>query len=166
MLNLLFSVAITYLIILNIISGILKINAFNYFVVNTKKLLNFNINYNFLRLLLGIFIFLEISSSVIFFLYGYNPFIIYTILLLYLVSTFSILPHINQKEIINCGCFGNMFLEKISITKVLVNISAMLFFIYYLLHPNTYMLNIYVFVLAIFLIIFKFINMWKSQEIK
>lgn len=126
--DILFSIAITYILIQTLVSGILKIYSFSYFSLNTYGLLNHKVNLKLIKFCSFLLIFIEVFVPLTIFLSLKISIWSMTILLLMYIffSLFvTVLIFIGKKGQ-ECDCFGTRLTSNINWTKVSMNMISVL----------------------------------------
>lgn len=116
-------VIIVYISYFSIVSAILKLSSFEYFIANNHKITNYKIDDSLLKYSGFIFILLElILPSIIVIEGNINHLYILALGILYIIATLSILPSAIKGKRIECGCFGIYFKTQINWIKIMENI--------------------------------------------
>lgn len=154
LINYIAKIIMVYIAYLSIVSAIMKISSFEYFIVNTHKISGFRINNNLIKYSAVIFLILEL---VIPFLSiaetKFNKLYILILGLIYILATIYILPIVIKGKRIECGCFGVYFKREINWYKIIENIIyiCIIFFIY-VIEDDGITYSTYVYALLLFLI--------------
>ena len=110
--DILFSIAITYILIQTLVSGILKIYSFSHFSLNTYGLLNHKVNLKLIKFCSFLLIFIEVFVPLLLMYIFFSLFI-------------TVLIFIGKKGQ-ECDCFGTRLTSNINWTKVSMNMLSVL----------------------------------------
>ncbi len=134
------NIIIAYILLLSIISSILKIISFNFFIENNQSLIGNKINYRKIY----IFSIVLVASEILIPLYVYTNYKAITFLiLLYSIITIILFYsyRLNEKQF--CGCHGIFLQEPINIYKISENILYILIMLIFLVLNSENTINIF-----------------------
>ncbi|OSP20768.1 MauE/DoxX family redox-associated membrane protein [Staphylococcus agnetis] len=113
---------VIYILFFSILSAFLKIMSLEYFLSVVHDLTHFKYKDTYIIIASSIFLSLELIFPILVFIkndmYG---FFIISIISIYLIASFIILPSIIKGSTKNCGCYGKFFKTKVSWKKLVEN---------------------------------------------
>ncbi|WP_454306670.1 MauE/DoxX family redox-associated membrane protein [Staphylococcus hominis] len=159
---------VVYILMLNLVSALLKLLSFNYFIANTMKIINYKIHVSLMTIALVIFVLFELLSSIIILssstIYFY---LIIIVILLFIIATLSLVPSLVKKKNFNCGCYGSYIKSTIDKNKVIENFIYILILLIYLVWCEDSKIPIYIYLLSfVFLCIRILLLIKKGKKIK
>lgn len=143
-----------------VISGFLKLIGHRNFYLNFTKLINFNPAKSslviFLKMTTTLFSVLEIICGLLLFFYSENIFIFCCAIIIYSIATtvivYSLRVNKGQQE---CGCYGSLLTDKVTPSKIILNLVSVCLFVIIIFSPNI-QINIFSILAGVSLLSLKF----------
>ena len=150
---------------LNLVSALLKLLSFNYFVSNTMKIVNYKIHTPVMTFILIIFVLSELLISIII-LYSSIIYLclLLIVILLFVIATLSLVPSLIKKKQFNCGCYGIYIKSKISNGKIIENFVYILFLTAYLILYEESKIFSYTYVLSFVFLCIRIIFLLRKER--
>ncbi|HEC2150860.1 TPA: hypothetical protein R1951_002472 [Staphylococcus delphini] len=157
-------IIIVYIAFLSVISALLKVLSFSYFVTNAQKITKFKLNELFLKFAGIIFILVELLIPTIFLIKGeLYPTLIFCFIIIYIVATLFVLPSVIKRDEIECGCYGTFFKTRANWGKLLENTVYIGFLTmsFFLINSNV---DTYIYLIALFIVLVRIYLLKKGSE--
>jgi len=162
------SIFLIYIAFICLITSIFKIISFSYFHQNTHKIIKkiVSLPQTLLKLVSLVFIFMEFAAGIGLLLNDWKEAALLCTIILFVFST-SIVVYDNYitKEKNDCGCYGAMFREKNSGSKILENMIIILLLIFSWYQGATLEITLQTLIIAVFFVILKFSYLYIKTKI-